>query len=117
MVASGVLTDRPGPGSIVVSSADGARLAIDDSATGDVLLGDAGAWQAGALAGMARIHGPPATGVDALAMSADGTRLAIVRRSDAGGSIEIDIRLETDWRPVRTLTTPDGVPISVAWLD
>jgi hypothetical protein len=116
-LGTGVVTDRPGPGSIAVSSTDRARLAIDDPATGDVLFGDVAAWQAGAVAGMARIHGPSATGVEALAMSADGTRLAIVRRSDAGGSIEVVVRFDDDWRSVRTVAMPGAAQISVAWLE
>jgi hypothetical protein len=115
-LTNGALTDRPGPGSVVVSSADGAQLAIDDPAGGDVLLGDVATWQSGAIASMARAHGPPGTGVDGLAMSADGTRLAVVRRSDAGGSIEIVTRADGDWRSVRTLATPGADLISVAWL-
>jgi hypothetical protein len=116
-LGTGVVTDRPGAGSIVVSSTDRARLAIDDPATGDVLLGDVATWQAGAPVEMARIHGPPATGIEGLAMSADGTRLAIVRRSDAGGSIEVVVRLDGDWRSVRTLAMPGEAPVSVAWLE
>jgi hypothetical protein len=116
-LGTGVVADRPGPGSIVVSSTARDRLAIDDPTTGDVLLGDVAAWQAGAVAGMSRIHGPPATGVEGLAMSADGTRLGVVRRSDAGGSIEILVRLDGDWRSVRTLAMPGEAPISVAWLE
>jgi hypothetical protein len=50
-------------------------------------------------------------------MSPDGARLAIVRRSDAGGSIEIVVRLGDDWRTIRTLTTLGEGPISVAWLE
>jgi hypothetical protein len=114
---AGVVTDRPGAGSTVVSSADRARLAIDDPATGDVLLGDVATWQAGAQGEMARIHGPPATGIEGLAMSADGTRLAIVRRSDAGGSIEALVRLDGDWRSVLTRAIPGEAPVSVAWLE
>ena len=116
-VASGVLTDGPGPGTIVISSSDGAHLALDDPATGDVLLGDVATWQSGALASMTRIHGPPATGVEALAMSADGTRLAVVRRSDAGASVEIVVRVGDEWRSAQTLTRLGDVPPSVAWLE
>ena len=116
-LGSGALTDQPGPGTVVVSSTDRAHLAIDDPATGDVLLGDVVTWQSGALASMIRIHGPPATGVDSLAMSADGTRLAVVRRSDAGASVEIVVRLGDEWRTVRTLTKLDDGPPSVGWLE
>jgi len=116
-VPSGVVTDRHGPGSVVVSSIDGSRLATDDPATGDVLIGDIASWEAGATRTMLRIPGPPATGVEALAMSGDGTRLAVVRRSDTAGSIEILVRVGDDWRSVRTLTRSAEGPIVAAWLE
>jgi len=116
-VHSGAVTDRPGPGSVVVSSNDGSRLAIDDPATGDVLIGDVASWESGAVRTMGRIPGPPATGIEGLAMSADGTRLAVVRRSDTGGSIEILVRVGDDWRSVRTLTRPGDGSFVAAWLD
>jgi hypothetical protein len=116
-LGDGALTVRPGPGSVVVSSVDQAHLAIDDPATGDVLLGDVATWQTGALGSMIRIHGPPATGVDSLAMSADGTRLAVVRRSDVGASVEIVVRVGDEWRTVRSLTKLGDGPPSVAWLE
>jgi hypothetical protein len=116
-LGNGALTDRPGPGSIVVSSTNQAHLAIDDPATGDVLLGDVATWQSGALWSMIGIHGPPATGVDSLAMSADGTRLAVVRRSDTGASVEIVVRVGDEWRTVRTLTKLGDEPPSAAWLE
>lgn len=115
-VASGVLIDHPGPGSILVSSTDQAHVAIDDPASGDVLLGDVATWQSGAIGSMTRIQGPPATGVEALAMSADGTRLAVVRRSESGASVEMVVRVGDEWHTVRTLTTLGDGPPSVAWL-
>jgi hypothetical protein len=115
-LGNGVVTNHPGPGSIVVSSADQAQLAIDDPASGDVLIGDVAAWQSGEVGSMIRIHGPPGTGVDALAMSADGARLAVVRRSDAGASVEIVVRIGDEWHSVHALTKLGDVPPSVAWL-
>jgi hypothetical protein len=116
-VRSEAVTDRPGPGSVVTSSIDGSRLAIDEPATGDVLIGDVPTWEAGGVATMGRIAGLPATGVEDLAMSSDGTRLAIVRRSDAAGSIEILGRAGDDWHSIRTLTRPGDGSFVVAWLD
>lgn len=116
-VRSGIVIDRPGPGSVVGSSIDGAQVAIDDPASGAVLIGDIASWQAGAVGTMQRIPGPPATGIDGLAMSGDGTRLAVVRRSDAGGSIEILARVGDDWRSIRTLTRSGDGSFVAAWLE
>jgi hypothetical protein len=113
---TGVVADQPGPATMAVSSLDGGVLAIDDPATGDVLIGDLASWQAGGAATMRRIHGPPASGVEALAMSTDGMRLAIVRRSDAGGSVAFVIRLGDEWSTARTLAMSGDAPIAVAWL-
>jgi hypothetical protein len=113
---TGVVADQPGPATMAVSSLDGGVLAIDDSASGDVLIGDLASWLAGGAATMRRIQGPPSTGVEALAMSADGMRLAIVRRSDAGGTVAVVVRTADEWRTVRTLTMSGDAPIAVAWL-
>jgi hypothetical protein len=114
-VRSGSVTDRPGPGSVVVSSIDGSRLAIDDPASGDVLIGDVRSWETGSAGTMRRIPGPPAAGIEGLAMSSDGTRLAVVRRSDAGSSIEILVRVGDDWRSVRTVEPPGDDSLVAAW--
>lgn len=116
-VRSGIVTDRPGPGSVVVSSIDGSRLALDDPASGAVLIGDITSWEAGAVGTMRRIPGPPTAGIEGLAMNSDGTRLAVVRRSDAGSSIEILVRVGDDWRSVRTLTRSGDGSFVAAWLE
>jgi len=116
-LGSGVVTDRPGSATVPSSSIDRTRLALDDPATGDVIVGDVASWEAGALDAPQRIHGPPATGVDALAMAGDGSRLAIVRRSDAGGSVDVVVRRGDAWRIVRSMTGLGDAPISIAWLE
>jgi hypothetical protein len=80
-----------------------------------VLVGDAAGWPGGRLDAMARLHGPSGSGVDRLAMSADGRRLAIVRRTDGGGSIELLVHRGDGWASLRTLVLPGDGPISVAW--
>ena len=116
-VSTGVVTDRPGPATIVASTPDGILVAIDDPLTGDVLVGDPAAWRANAVGAMTRIHGPPASGAERLAISADGLRLAVVRRIDAGSTIEILTRGAVEWRSVRRLAMPGDGPISVAWIE
>ncbi len=88
-IASGAVTDRRGTGTIVAASADGEQVAIDDASTGDVLVGDRAAWESEAGDGMIRLAGPGAVGVDHLAMSPDGARLAVVRRGDGGVGVEL----------------------------
>lgn len=113
-VADGVLHDERGPGTVLVASSDGSRVAVDDPTTGDALVGDVAAWRAGGAA-LERIHGPPGAGIERLALSADGTLLAVARRTDAGGSIELLVRDAGGWRSVQTLTTAGDGPIAIAW--
>ena len=51
-------------------------------------------------------------------MSADGGKLAIVRRSDSGGvTVEVYRAMEQGWTRIRTITLAGDGPVSVAWLD
>ena len=115
-IAGGGLTDRRGTGTLVVAAADGSQVAVDDSATGDVLVGDRAAWESGGGDGMTRLSGPGAVGVEELAMSPDGLRLAIVRRGDGAVSLELLVRDGTVWSSSRTLSLSTEDPVSVAWL-
>jgi hypothetical protein len=95
---------------------DGQRIAVDDP-SGDVLIGDVATWQRGRLDAMTRVHGPPGSGVESLAISPNGDRLAVVRRSEPGGaSIELLRALGQDWTSVRTLSLAGDGPLSIAWL-
>jgi len=95
---------------------DGQRIAVDDPG-GDVLIGDVATWRSGTLGAMTRLHGPPGSGVENLALSPNGDRLAVVRRSEAGAaSIELFRALEQDWTSVRILTLAGDGPLSIAWL-
>jgi hypothetical protein len=100
----------------ISATLDGKRIAVDDP-SGDVLIGDVATWRAGKLAAMTRLHGPPGSGVESLAISPNGDRLAVVRRSEAGAaSIELFRAREQDWTSVRTLTLAGDGPLSIAWL-
>jgi hypothetical protein len=95
---------------------DGQRIAVDDPG-GDVLIGDVATWRSGTLGAMTRLHGPPGSGVENLALSPNGDRLAVARRSEAGAaSIELFRALEQDWTSVRILTLAGDGPLSIAWL-
>jgi len=112
----GAITDASvGPG-MVSATADGLRVAVDDP-SGDILIGDLATWRSGSLESMARVHGPAGSGVESLALSPDGGRLAVVRRDDGGtASIEVFRDLEQGWSSIRTLTVSGDGPVSVAWL-
>ncbi|HEX2755315.1 MAG TPA: hypothetical protein VHM48_07625 [Candidatus Limnocylindrales bacterium] len=55
--------------------------------------------------------------MDGLAMSADGTRLAVVRRGETSTTIDIHVRRDDAWASVRTVILPGVDSASVAWLD
>jgi len=100
----------------ISATLDGKRIAVDDP-SGDVLIGDVATWRNGTLDAMTRLHGPPGSGVESLAISSNGDRLAVVRRPDAGAAtIELFRALEQDWTSVRTLTLAGDGPLSIAWL-
>jgi hypothetical protein len=112
----GAITDASVAAGLISATADGLRVAVDDP-SGDVLIGDLATWRSGSLASMARVHGPVGAGVESLAISPDGGRLAVVRRDDAGvASIELFRDLGQGWSSVRILTVPGDGPVSLAWL-
>jgi hypothetical protein len=53
--------------------------------------------------------------VERIALSADGRRLAIVRRMDAGASIELFVEVDGVWHAAASLTTPGDGAVSIAW--
>jgi hypothetical protein len=112
----GAITDAVVAAGLISATADGLRVAVDDP-SGDVLIGDFGTWRTGSLGSMARVHGPAGSGVESLALSPDGGRLAVVRRDDAGAaSIELFRDFGQGWSTLRTLTVPGDGPVSMAWL-
>jgi hypothetical protein len=115
-VNRGGVTDASAAAGVISATVDGLRVAVDDP-SGDVLIGKTATWRSGSLDSMTRLHGPAGSGVERLAMSPDGHRLAVVRRDDAGtASIELFHDLEQGWSSVRMLTVPGDGVVSVAWL-
>lgn len=114
-VASGGAMDVTATGSTVSASADGATVAIDDPASGAVMVG-ARDDVLGARGSPARIASPANSGPDGLALAPDGQRLAILRR--LGSQIRIDLlRLEpTGWEVRQTIAVPGDPLVSMAWL-
>ena len=100
------------------STPDGARLAADDPATGDVLVGATDQTGAGWAPGEpSRIAGSDAAGVEGLALSADGTRLAVVRRvGDQVATIVLLASGEGGWAAIGSLEIHGDHAVSIAWL-
>ena len=116
-VGTGALTDDAFDGRLVSATVDGKQLALDDAATGEVLVGDAGAGGLDRAAKVTHLAGPPGSGVDVLALSPAGSRLAVARRTETGlVSIEIYRVDEEGWTSVRTISLGGDAPVSMAWL-
>jgi hypothetical protein len=68
------------------------------------------------LALMTRLANGSGSGVEHVALSADGRRLAIVRRTDGATAIELLVEAGAAWRPAGAITIPGDGPVSIAWL-
>ncbi len=113
---SHAVADLPTFGVALAASMDGSRVAIDESASGNVFVGARADLTADGLARMTRIVGPPATGPESLALDGAGARLAIVRRTTSGATIQMVVLSDGVWTAVPTLQVAGDGPISVAWL-
>lgn len=114
--STGAGTDLPSFGSVLAASADGSVVALDDGRTGDVLVGAASDLTEARLAAMTRLRGRPGFGADRIALNGEGTRLAIVRRSDTAVRIEIHVLVDGRWAPGPASTAPADATVSIAWL-
>jgi hypothetical protein len=114
---TGALTDDVFSGTSVSASDDRRHVALDDPATGDVLVGDLDERVLGAPQRATRLGGPAGSAVEALGMSGDGSRLAVVRRSEEGiSSVEIYALVIDRWARARTIKLAGDGRVSVAWL-
>lgn len=113
---TGAVRDLPAAGFSIAASADGSTVVTDDSASGETLVGRRASLDAGNLAGMTRIPGPPGFAADAVALSGDGTRLAIVHRSDQATSLEVLELSDGAWTRRTLLTVGADAVLSIAWL-
>ena len=116
--ASGALCVPAITATVVSATQDGGLLAVDDPSTGDVLVGDTdgtgGGWAPGQPS---RIASSDAAGVEGLALSADGERLAVVRRiGDQAATIVVLAAGERDWAAIGSLEVPGDRAVSIAWL-
>ena len=116
-IGSGAVTDDALPGHVVSATIDGKRLALDAPATGGVLGGETPTPGGGPPGDVVRLPGPAGSGVESLAMSPAGGRLAVVRRADGGSaSVELYRAVDAGWSKVRTIELDGDGPVSVAWL-
>lgn len=115
-VTTGVVSELPTVGFSIAASADGSTVALDDSASGEALVGTRQNLDAGNPAGMARIPSPPGFAVDDVALSGDGTRLAIVRRAAEATSLEVLALVDGAWSRRALVTLGADAVLSIAWL-
>jgi hypothetical protein len=116
--ASGALSVPAITATVVSSTPDGGMLVVDDPSTGDVLIGKTDGTGAGwAPSEPSRIAGSDAAGVENLALSPDGTRLAIVRRTgDQTATIVLLASDERGWAAIGSLEIRGDHAVSIAWL-
>jgi hypothetical protein len=115
-LATNATKNVPSFGSSLTASADGAIVALDESASGDVLVGARTDLEAGNVSGMARLPSPAGFAPDLVVLNGDGTRLGILRRSGSAVSIEILASVDGDWVSGRTLTIAGDAVLSIAWI-
>ncbi|HUQ78695.1 MAG TPA: hypothetical protein VM427_07510, partial [Patescibacteria group bacterium] len=66
--------------------------------------------------GLSRIPAPAGFAATDVALNGDGTRLAVVWRSDAAVRVEILAFVDGRWAPGPTSTAPADATVSIAWL-
>ena len=117
-VGAGTATDVPSYGVALGATADGTGVALDVAATGEVLVGERSSVNDAGLVRLKRLATPPGGGgAERIALSGDGTRLAVTRRTDTATTIEIHVLVEGRWTPAGTIAIPGERSVSIAWLD
>ena len=116
--ASGELSVPPIVATVIAATPDGRRLAADDPKTGDVLVGDTDSTGVGwAPDGPSRIQGSDRAGIESLALSAEGKRLAVVRRTgDHVATIVLLAEGDRGWAAIGSVEIRGDHAVSIAWL-
>ncbi len=114
-LVTGSVDDLPSFGSSLAATADGSVVALDDAASGDVLIGARADMTADGISQMTWIASPAGSGPDALTLSPDGRRLAIVRRNGDAVTIEIFAQQAGAWAIGRRLVLAGDPSVSLAW--
>jgi hypothetical protein len=115
-LATDGVADIQSYGFTLSASADGGRVAFDDAATGEVLIGERADMNDAGLARMTRLENGSGAAADRVALSPDGRRLAIVRRTDTGRAIELLVEVDGTWRSAGVIPIRGEGTASVAWL-
>jgi hypothetical protein len=116
-VRRGDVLDVPSYGVALAASADGRLVAFDEATSGDVLVGDTVDMNDAGLARMARLANTSGAGVDRIALSGDGSHLAVARRTDAGTTVELFTAVAGEWRAAGDIRIPGDPAVSIAWLE
>jgi len=115
-ISNGAVTDRFGPGIEASFSADGSRVALIADG-GDVLVANAQSWRSGLLDGSVGLPGRSDQTAERVAISPDGTRVAVVRSSTTRPTIvEIWLFANGAWAEAVAIPVGGDGPATIAWL-
>jgi hypothetical protein len=123
---SGIATIDPTTGDVIVTPAqgiepsvtrDGGRIAV--AGPSGLVIVEPATWLAGGLVDAEAIALPAGSSLLAVALDADGTRLAVAYSAspEASSSVLI-LRLDGSvWENVSSITLPSATAVSIDWLD
>jgi hypothetical protein len=125
---SGIATVNTATGEVVVTRAegiapsvtgDGRRVAVAAGGAALIRVGDPADWLAGRELAEANLGSLPETGIDDIAIDADGARLAVVMTDPSGESSSVRIfrLVEAAWVMATTIEVPGEAAVSIDWLD
>ncbi len=114
---TGEISDGPAGGRLFATSADGRTIALVGEDGDTIVIRTTDGWRSGDGSSIGSIDAPPdAVAHTALALDADGTRLAVAWLDD-GGAVRIAVHDRADgWRRVASLDAGDAAGAVVAWL-
>jgi hypothetical protein len=100
-------------------TADGRRVAVAAGGAALVRFGDPADWLAGKGLAEANLESLPETGIDDIAIDADGTRLGVVSTDPSGESSSVRIfrLVEASWVIATTIAVPRAAAVLIDWLD
>jgi hypothetical protein len=112
----GTVSDRVGPGIEASFSADGSPIVLIADG-GDVLVEDGPSWRTGGAAGAVRLPGRSDQTTERVAISPDGTRVAVLRSSTTRPTtVEIWLLVNGEWTEAAAIPIGGDGPATIAWL-
>jgi hypothetical protein len=115
-LATETVSDVTSHGYALGADGTGTLVAFDDATTGDVRVGSLKEMTDAEPGSLPLVSSGPPSSVERLALDAAGVRLAIVRRSDQGASIEILAMVDGTWTSLQTVDVPGDLGVAIAWL-